>query len=80
MNKRSLVAMAVSAALFPGAGTAAEVGSLEKVVIIGTDEEAKTLPGSGAVVAPAQMEQEIASDINQVLKTVPGVYIKEEEV
>jgi len=79
MNKRSLVAMAVSAALFPAVGKTAEVGSLEKVVIIGAEEEAKTLPGSGAVVAPEQMEQEVASDINQVLKTVPGVYILEED-
>lgn len=78
MYKRSLVTMAVTAALFPVVATA-EVGSLEKVMIIGTQEETKALPGSGAVVAPAQMEQEVVSDINQVLKTVPGVYILEEE-
>jgi len=78
MYKRSLVAMAVTAALFPVAATA-EVSSLEKVMIIGTQEESKILPGSGAVVAPTQMEQEMVSDINQVLKTVPGVYIHEED-
>ncbi|HHJ81066.1 MAG TPA: TonB-dependent receptor, partial [Candidatus Tenderia electrophaga] len=79
MNKDSLVALAVSAALFPVAGMTAEVGSLEKVMIIGTEEETQSLPGSGAVIAPQQMEQELVADINQVLKTVPGVYIREED-
>ncbi len=79
MNRHSLVAMVVSAALFPAVGVTAEVGSLEKVVIIGTEEEAKRLQGSGAVVTPKQMEEEIITDINQVLKTVPGLYIQEEE-
>jgi len=78
MYKHALVVMAVSAALFPVTGTA-EVGSLEKVLIIGGEDEARSLPGSGAVVSPAQMKQEVATDINQVLKTVPGVYIQEED-
>ncbi len=79
MSKPSLMAMAVSAALFPAAGIAAEVGSLDAVMIIGTEEKTQTLPGSGAVVAPEQMAQELVSDINQVLKTVPGVYVREED-
>ncbi|MDT8404558.1 TonB-dependent receptor family protein [Sulfuriflexus sp.] len=57
----------------------AEVGSLEKVLIIGIGEESRHLPGSGAVVGEAQLEQEVVADINQVLKTVPGVYIREED-
>lgn len=69
----------ISAALPPTAAVAADVGSLEKVVIIGTEEEAKTLPGSGAVVTKEQMDQEAATDINQLLKTVPGVYIREDD-
>lgn len=79
MHKRSLVAAAVAVALSPAGGLAAEVGSLEKVVIIGTEEEAKSLPGSGAVVTPEQIEEEVVTDVNQVLKTVPGVYVLEEE-
>lgn len=78
MNKRALLAMAVSTAIVPVVATA-EVGSLEKVVIIGTEEDARVLAGSGAVISPAQMEQEIVTDVNQVLKTVPGVYIHEED-
>ncbi len=79
MHKRSLVAAAVAVALSPAGGLAAEVGSLEKVVIIGTEEEAKSLPGSGAVVTPEQIEEEVVTDFNQVMKTVPGVYVLEEE-
>ena len=78
MYKRNLIAMAITTALFPIAAIA-DVGSLEKVVIIGTEGETKILPGSGAVITPAQMDQEVVSDINQVLKTVPGVYIREED-
>jgi Fe(3+) dicitrate transport protein len=78
MYKRALLAMAVSAALSPVVATA-EVGSLERVVIIGTEDDARILAGSGAVISPAQMEQEIVTDVNQVLKTVPGVYIIEED-
>jgi len=78
MYKRGLVAVAVMTTLSAVKATA-EVGSLEKVLIIGIGEESKRLPGSGAVVGEAQMEQEVVADINQVLKTVPGVYIREEE-
>lgn len=78
MYKRALLATAVVTVLFPVVATA-EVRSLEKVVIIGTEDEAKDLPGSGAVVSPEQMEQEVVTDVNQVLKTVPGVYIHEED-
>ena len=78
MYKRALVAVAVMTTLSAVKATA-EVGSLEKVLIIGIGEESKRLPGSGAVVGEAQMEQEVVADINQVLKTVPGVYIREED-
>ncbi|MGM0594972.1 MAG: TonB-dependent receptor family protein [Pseudomonadota bacterium] len=53
--------------------------TLDRMVIIGSSEEAKTLPGSGAVVDSEQLETEVANDINQILKTVPGIYIREEE-
>jgi len=79
MYKRSLLALAVAAALSPTSVLAAEVGTLAPVVIIGTDDEVKSLPGSGAVVNPEQIEQEVATDVNQMLKTVPGVYVQEEE-
>lgn len=78
MHKRSLLAVAITAALSPAAGVAAD-RSLEKVVIIGSEEQAQQLPGSGSVITPAQMEQEIVTDVNQVMKTVPGVYVREEE-
>lgn len=79
MYKRSILALAVAAALAPASSMATEVGTLAPVVIIGTDDEVKSLPGSGAVVNPEQMAQEVATDVNQVLKTVPGVYVQEEE-
>ena len=79
MYKHSLLALAVAAALSPASALAAEVGTLAPVVIIGTDDEVKSLPGSGAVVNPEQIEQEVVTDVNQVLKTVPGVYVQEEE-
>lgn len=73
-----LLATAVTLALSPIALQAAEV-TLDKMVIIGSSEDARQLPGSGSVVDNEQLETEVASDINQVLKTVPGVYIREEE-
>lgn len=76
--KPSLLATAVTLAFSPVLLQAQEV-TLDKMVIIGTSEDAKQLAGSGAVVDSEQMETEVASDINQVLKTVPGVYIREEE-
>lgn len=76
--KPSLLATAVTLAFSPVLLQAQEV-TLDKMVIIGTSEDARQLAGSGAVVDSEQMETEVASDINQVLKTVPGVYIREEE-
>lgn len=69
----SLVFTVVSTAVY------AEDITLDKMVIIGAEEDARQLPGSGALVSSQQMEVEATSDINQVLKTVPGVYIREEE-
>jgi len=79
MYKHSLLALAVAAALSPASALAADVGTLAPVVIIGTDDEVKSLPGSGAVVNSEQIEQEVVTDVNQVLKTVPGIYIQEED-
>jgi len=73
-----LLATAITLALNPIL-LQAEEATLDKMVIIGTSEDAKQLAGSGAVIDSEQMEIEVASDINQVLKTVPGVYILEEE-
>jgi len=73
-----LLATAVTLAFSPVLLQAQEV-TLDKMVIIGSSEDARQLAGSGAVVDSEQMETEVASDINQVLKTVPGVYIREEE-
>ncbi len=69
----------LGAALAPTAALSMEPVSLDKVVIIGDEEEARSLPGSGAVIDQEQMDLEVTTDINQVLKTVPGVYIQEEE-
>ncbi len=80
-NKRfqpGLLATAITLALSPVL-LQAEEATLDKMVIIGTSEDAKQLAGSGAVIDNEQMEIEVASDINQLLKTVPGVYILEEE-
>ena len=73
-----LLATAIMLALSPTLLQAEET-TLDKMVIIGTSEDAKQLAGSGAVIDSEQMEIEVASDINQLLKTVPGVYILEEE-
>lgn len=73
-----LLATAITLSLSPVLLQAQEV-TLDKMVIIGTSEDARQLAGSGAVVDSEQMEIEVVSDINQVLKTVPGVYIREEE-
>ena len=77
MFKRPILAAVISAVLFPGVLFAES--TLEKMVIIGTSDDARSLPGSGAVVDAEQMETEVVTDINQVLKTVPGVYIREED-
>lgn len=79
MYKRSLVSIAVITALAPVIAPAAPPESLDKVLIIGTEEQARSLPGSGAVVTSERLEQEVVTDVNQVLKTVPGVYVREEE-
>lgn len=76
--KPGLLATAITLALSPVL-LQAEEATLDKMVIIGTSEDAKQLAGSGAVIDSEQMEIEVASDINQLLKTVPGVYILEEE-
>ncbi|MGM8228550.1 TonB-dependent receptor family protein [Cellvibrio sp. ARAG 10.3] len=57
----------------------AEDRTFERVVIIGTQEDAQSLAGSGAVVDAKQMKTEVITDVNQALKTVPGVYIREED-
>lgn len=73
-----LLATAITLSLSPVLLQAQEV-TLDKMVIIGSSEDARQLAGSGAVIDNEQMEIEVVSDINQVLKTVPGVYIREEE-
>ena len=67
-----LLATAITLALSPVLLQAQEA-TLDKMVIIGTSEDAKQLAGSGAVIDSEQMDIEVASDINQLLKTVPWV-------
>jgi len=76
--KPGVLATAITLSLSPVLLQAEET-RLDKMLIIGTSEDAKQLAGSGAVIDSEQMEVEVASDINQLLKTVPGVYILEEE-
>jgi len=54
------------------------VGQLEAVQIIGSNNEAEKLPGSGAVV-DEHLQETITLDVNQALKSVPGLYIREED-
>jgi len=76
--KPGVLATAITLTLSPMLLQAEET-RLDRMLIIGTSEDAKQLAGSGAVIDSEQMEVEVASDINQLLKTVPGVYILEEE-
>ncbi|RTE87721.1 TonB-dependent receptor domain-containing protein [Aliidiomarina sp. B3213] len=52
---------------------------VERIQIIGSQEDARTVAGSSAVIDEEQMEVETVTDIHQVLKTVPGLYIREED-
>jgi Fe(3+) dicitrate transport protein len=79
MFKRSMLATVISLSISPTLVLANQPSTLDKMLIIGTSEEAKNLAGSGAVVDNTHLKTEASSDINQVLKAVPGVYILEEE-
>jgi len=57
----------------------ADIASIEKMLVIGSVEGARSLPGSGAVISSEQLRTEVTTDINQALKTVPGIYILEED-
>ena len=66
MFNRSLLATAIGLAFFPSMLNATDAlnkadATLEKMLIIGSSEEAKTLPGSGAVVDNKQLETEVAT-------------------
>ncbi len=83
--KKSLLSLSISLAILPlssvsvAAEQSASVKNIEKMVVIGSTENARSLPGSGAVVTAEQLETEVTTDINQALKTVPGIYIREED-
>ncbi len=83
--KKSLLSLSISLAMLPlsAASVAAEQSTntknIEKMVVIGSTESARSLAGSGAVVTADQLQTEVTTDINQALKTVPGIYIREED-
>lgn len=52
---------------------------VERIQIIGSQEDARTVAGSSAIIDEEQMEIETVTDIHQVLKTVPGIYVREED-
>ncbi len=51
----------------------------EKVLVIGSAEEALTLGGSGTLINKENLEKYGYTDIHRVLQSVPGVNIQEEE-
>ncbi|MFQ3200408.1 MAG: Fe(3+) dicitrate transport protein [Zhongshania sp.] len=65
--------------LLPAVSAFADIDSIEKMLVIGSIEGARSLPGSGAVISSEQLRTEVTTDINQVLKTIPGIYIREED-
>ena len=83
--KKSLLSLSISLAILPLSAVSvaveqpASARSIEKMVVIGSTESARSLPGSGAVVTAEQLKTEVITDINQALKTVPGIYIREED-
>lgn len=76
MLKRCTLPFAL--ALLPAAIQANEI-AFERIVIIGTQQDAQALAGSAAVIDREQLKTEVITDINQALKTVPGLYLREED-
>ena len=83
--KKSLLSLSISLAILPlssvsvAAEQSASAKSMEKMVVIGSTENARSLAGSGAVVTAEQLETEVTTAINQALKTVASIYILETE-
>ncbi|MBN4054595.1 TonB-dependent receptor [Nitrospira defluvii] len=52
---------------------------LEKVMVIGSPNDAEGMPGSAHVIMKEEIRQQGYDDINRVLRKVPGVYVREED-
>jgi Fe(3+) dicitrate transport protein len=75
--KRGLLALAVTAALWPEAWAADAV--MPRVDVIGSPENLEKIPGSGQIVDRQELETSRVLTVNEALRKVPGINVRDEE-